>query len=167
MKFELIHHFDAEIDAFERIVYFDDELNKRLLKMPNVSNRVVKELEDKGDRARRRMFIEVAAAIPKEVRSLIGDKLGWHEESTLDKKRHIVEFEIQPTVKLPLECKGRYEMIPEAGGKVRRVITGDVNVKIPLLGKTVEKIIVSQLVTSFEEEEKIVKDYLREIAAKG
>lgn len=165
MKFELIHHFDADIATFEKAVYFDDELNKRLLKMPNVSNRVVKELEDKGDTARRLMFIEVAAAIPKEVRSLIGDKLGWHEVSTLDKKNHIVNFEIQPTVKLPLDCKGRYEMIPEAGNKVRRVITGEVNVKIPLLGKSVEKIIVSQLVASFEEEEGIVKSYLRELAA--
>lgn len=166
MNFELIHHFDADIATFERAVYFDDELNKRLTKMPNISARQVKALDDKGDSARRVMFIEAAAAMPAEVRKLLGEKFGWHEESTLDKKTHTVTFVILPTVKLPLECKGRYEMIPEGAGKVKRIITGDVKVKIPLLGKSIEKIIVSQLVTSFEQEEKIVKEYLKELTAK-
>lgn len=166
MNFELIHHFEADIDVFVKAVYFDEELNKRLLKMPNVSNRVVKELKDGPDRATRTMFIEVAAAVPKEARALLGDKLGWHEVSTLDKKKNLVEFEIQPTVKLPLECRGRYEMTAESGGKVRRVISGDVKVKIPLLGKTIEKIIVSQLVSSFEAEEGIVRAYMAELSKK-
>jgi hypothetical protein len=166
MEFELIHHFDCDIASFEKAVYFDEELNKRLLKMPNISDRQVKEIKDEGDHARRLMFIEAAAALPKEVRSILGEKFGWHEVSTLDKKTHTVTFEIQPTVKLPLECKGRYEMIAEGANKVKRVIKGEVKVKIPLLGKTVEKIVVSQLVTSFEQEEKIVRDYLAEIAKK-
>jgi hypothetical protein len=166
MKFELVHTFDADIETFQHAVFYDAELNKRLLKMPNVSDRVVKELEDKGDTATRLMFIEVAAAVPKEVRSILGDKLGWHEFATLDKKKHVISFEIKPTVKLPLECKGQYAMHPEGGGKIRRVISGDVNVKIPLLGKTIEKVIVGQLSTTFELDYEIVRDYVNELAGK-
>lgn len=164
MKFELVHLFDADVETMQQAVFYDAELNKRLLKMPNVSDRVVKELKDEGDFAKRVMFIEVAAAVPKEVRSILGDKLGWHEYATLDKKNHVIDFEIKPTVKLPLECRGRYAMHPEGNGKVRRVISGDVNVKIPLLGKTVEKVIVGQLSTTFELDYAIVRDYVNEIA---
>lgn len=167
MQFELIHHFDADLDAFVKTVYFDPELNKRLLKMKNISDRRVKELNDGPDKATRVMFIEVAAAIPKEVRSIVGERLGWNEVSTLDKKTNTITFEIQPTVKLPLECGGKYEMRQEAPGKILRRISGDVKVKIPLLGKTIEKIIVNQLVESFEQEQGIVKEYLAELKAKA
>ena len=44
MEFKLVHTFDAEINSYVDMVYFDEELNKRLLKMPNVSDRVVKDL---------------------------------------------------------------------------------------------------------------------------
>ena len=164
MEFKLVHTFEAEINSFVDAVYFDEELNKRLLKMPNVSNRVVKDLKRDGDKASRTMFIEVASAIPKEVRALIGDKLGWNEESTLDKKTNTVAFKILPTVKLPLECSGTYVMTADGPNKVKRVISGDVKVKIPFLGKTVEKLIVSQLIDSFEKEEIIVKEYLKDLA---
>jgi hypothetical protein len=164
MEFELIHHFECGLPAFVKAVYFDNELNKRLLKMKNISHREVKEIKDGPEKATRLMYIEAASAIPREVRALVGDKLSWNEVSTLDKKTNTVSFEIQPTMKLPLECKGRYEMSAEGSGKVRRVISGDVRVRIPLIGKTVEKFVVNQLVASFEEEEIIVRDYLREIA---
>ncbi len=166
MKFELIHHFDAEIDAFVKTVYFDDNLNQRLLKMKNISAREVKSIEDKGDTAERVVFIEAAAAIPKEARAIVGEKLGWNEHSRLDKRTRTVSFEIKPLIKVPLDCHGRYEMVPEADGRVRRVITGEVNVKVPLIGKTIEKFIVKALTESFEEEEVLVKEYLRETAGK-
>ncbi len=166
MEFELIHHFDADMDTFVQAVYFDQELNQRLAAMKNISAREVKSLVDKGDTAERVMFIEVAAALPKEARKFVGEKLGWNEVSTLDRRTNIVSWKIDPQVKLPLDCHGKYEMIAEGKGKVRRVITGEVKIRIPLVGKSIEKFVVNQLVESFEEEEILVKEYLRELAAR-
>lgn len=164
MKFELIHHFDADIDPFVKAVYFDDALNQALSSMKNISKREVKEITDGPEKAHRVMFIEVAAAIPKEARRFVGERLGWNEVSTLDKKTNVITWQIEPQVKLPIDCQGKYEMVAEGKGKVRRIITGEVKVKLPLVGKKLESFIVNQLVESFEEEEVLVKKFLRELA---
>jgi hypothetical protein len=85
---------------------------------------------------------ELSGAVTKVVDP---DRLTWVEDSTVDLRAHATRCEIRPDAYANL-LAGRYDASIEPDGRgARRVITGTIKVKVPLVGGKVERAIVSGL----------------------
>jgi hypothetical protein len=74
------------------------------------------------------------------------DKLTWVEDSTLDRTTHVTTFQILPdNYANLLEASGRITLqARDDGGTVRRT-GGELNVRVPFVGRKVEQAIISGL----------------------
>jgi hypothetical protein len=82
---------------------------------------------------------------PAAARVVSPDKLSWVEVSTLDRSAHAIDLRIEPDSYADrLRFTGSVELLDE-GATTRRVLDGDVRVKVPLVAGKVEGAVVSGL----------------------
>jgi hypothetical protein len=169
MKFELVHRFAATIADFERVLD-DGGLYERLQQaMPAIEKIEPLERVDEGGRVRRRVRYtpNTDGKIPSFGRSVVKPSmLRWIEESTYDRARHRFDYRILPN--LPeswrdrFQSQGSYELTQE-GSEVLRRIEGEVVVRVPLLGRTVEKLLVKEVTENFRAEAEAMSAMLRAV----
>jgi hypothetical protein len=85
-------------------------------------------------------------------------RITWVEESVHDLERHTVTFTMKPdnyADRLRFEGSSRFES--GGDGLTRRIAEGDVAVRVPLLGRSVEAAIVSGLREHLEAEVEVVE----------
>ncbi len=162
MKFHIDDHFDATLAEFERLLD-DPTLHERLAAaMPGLEKiELLERVEDAATIRRRLRFTpNTDGKIPAFGRSVIKPSmLSWIEESNFDKQRHRFDYRIFP--QLPESWRDRFEshgtyalssVSEGASGGVARRIEGEVVVRVPLLGRTVEKLLIREVTENFRAE---------------
>jgi hypothetical protein len=158
MKFEIEDRFDATLAELERLLD-DPSLYGHLERaMPGIEKIEPLERVDEGGRVRRRVRYtpRTEGKIPAFGRSVVKPSmLCWTEESTWDKARHRFDYRILPS--LPEAWRDRFEshgsyQLTEREGHVLRRIDGEIVVRVPLLGRTVEKLLVREVTDNFRAE---------------
>lgn len=87
-------------------------------------------------------------------------RLGWIEESTLDRRTHVTTWTIVPDhYGGLLRCAGTYTL-QAAGDVTIRVADADIKVSVPLVGGKVERAIISGLREHAEAEEAVMAAHL-------
>jgi hypothetical protein len=91
-------------------------------------------------------------------------KLSWVEESVHDLERFTVAFRMRPDHYADrLRSEGTARCQPAGDSVTRRVTSGDLAVRVPLVGRTVEGAIVSGLREHFAAEVEVVERLLAEL----
>ncbi|HJZ84150.1 MAG TPA: DUF2505 family protein [Polyangia bacterium] len=167
MKFELVHTFDTDLVNFEKAL-----LDPRLYDMLGRTMDGLKKIEelerhDDGKRVRRRVRSVPQTEVPAFARGkLKPEMLEWVEESTYDRELHRLEYRILPNIPERwhdrFRSQGTYSLT-EVGGKVRRVIDGEVVIKVSLIGGMAERYVVAQVKKNFEQEAEGLRAFLREV----
>jgi hypothetical protein len=91
------------------------------------------------------------------------EKLTWVEVSHHDRTSHTVRFELQPDHYADrFSCRGRYGLVadPADDGATIRTAKGEVKVRAPLVGSSVEKALVSGLREHLEAEADILATFV-------
>src|SRR5205823_463628 len=144
-RFTVENEFPVSVAAFEALLD-SPELPARLVKaMPGVD--AIEPLERHEDerevRRRVRYRPNVDGKIPAFGRAVVKPSmLEWVEESVWDKAAHNYRYRIVPN--LPeawrdrFDSHGRYQLTATTRG-VRRLIEGEIHVRVPLVGGLVEK----------------------------
>jgi hypothetical protein len=167
MKFQILDRFDGTLAEFERVLD-DPKLHDRLAQaMPGLLRIEPLERVDEGERVRRRVRYtpNTDGKIPSFGRSVVKPSmLAWVEESTFDKTRHRFEYRILPN--LPENWRDRFHsqgsyQLSQEGQKVLRRIEGEIVVRLPLLGGTVEKLLLRELKENFRAEADAMSAMLR------
>jgi Protein of unknown function (DUF2505) len=167
VKFEIAHRFQTTIADFERVL--DDPGLYDKLRLPGIEKIEPLERVDEGGRIRRRVRYtpNTDGKIPSFGRSVVKPSmLRWIEESTYDKGRHRFDYRILPN--LPdkwrdfFQSQGSYQLTQE-GAEVHRVIEGEIVVRVPLLGRTVEKLLVKEVTANFRAEAEAMSALLRAV----
>jgi hypothetical protein len=168
MKIELCHTFPCT-----RAVYEQKINNAKVLEMcdgrlPYLKSRKI--VETKEDAAKGTKFwrfrCEADYKMSEAARKVIGDKLGWFEESTFDAKEHRIDFKVTPDV-----LAGRYRsegeqlFIERDDGQMDRVMTVEITISIPIVGGMVEKTIAERLKETYAVEYEIQTEYFKGLAA--
>lgn len=94
-------------------------------------------------------------------------KLTWIDESTLDRRRHRVDFRMVPEHYVGrLACSGcyRFEEDPEEQGVTHQLMEGEVRVRYPMVGAVVERAIVMGLRQHLAEEAVVLERWAAERA---
>jgi hypothetical protein len=154
----------AELEALLDDPAFPAELARA---MPAVQAIEPLERRDDGERVHKRVQYtpNTDGKIPAFGRSVIKPSmLRWIEESTFHKAQHRYEYRILPN--LPeawrdrFDSHGSYQLV-QAGAQVERRIEGEVVVRVPLLGRTVEKLLVREVTDNFRAEAACVRALLQ------
>ena len=160
MKFHLEQRFGAAPDAVAR-TFVDPAFYAMLQDLPNLGRPEVLELEASGDRVRLRVRYRFTGNLSPAARRVVDpDRLTWVEAATHDLATRSVTFVLHPDhYASRLSCHGDYRFEPD-GDRTRRVVDGDLSVRFPLVGRAVERAIVSGLRDHLDDEVAIVEQFL-------
>lgn len=165
MDFEISHTFDAEREVVEKAM-FEPELASFLLQnMTLVTQIEVKEKNESGATIRRKVHYTPVPMIKKVGPTPVEPEwMAWVEHSEFDRSRHEIAFENVPVVKQIaelMEQKGTIRFEPAGPGKTRRVVSGVLRIRFPLLGRVAERIIYPNAEKILDEEAKAFNAYLK------
>lgn len=160
-KFSLEHSFPTiSVALFEK--YLNHPLlNEKLAAMPGYRTRSMEEQSEGPDGEISWKFKVVAGGqLPPAIQKILSeDMFAWWEESKFYPDEHCIRWSISPLFKqVSFNGNGIWRLEKEGKG-TRRVIEGEISVKIPFVGKLVENYLISELKRNFEVEPEIQKSF--------
>ena len=99
--------------------------------------------------------------LPAAVAKVTGTKkLIYEQENRLDRSTNTLHWQVFPAVvQDKVSAKGKMVMRAIPSG-VERVVDGDITVKIPIVGRKIEKLILGSVAQSYEHAAVITKQWL-------
>jgi hypothetical protein len=142
MQFELRETVGAPLDRVEAALLSEDFFD-RVGASPRIAAPVLLEEVEQGTVVLRRVAYRFTAGVTGAVRRVVDpEKMTWVDESHYDRTSHRATHEIVPDhyAKL-LHCTYEEILEPDGDGCVR-IAEGDLSVRVPLVGKRVERTII-------------------------
>jgi hypothetical protein len=145
MKFEIVQDLRAAPEAVDAALV-DPAFLARMDELPKLGSAEVVSQIREGDVVQQDVRYLFQAELSSAVTRVVDPKkLTWVERSTCDLAAHRTQCEIRPDNYGGL-LSGRYDsLIVAIETGARRTLTGEVKVKMPLVGGKVERAIVSGL----------------------
>jgi hypothetical protein len=164
------HEFECSEATLFDICFFDEEFNRRLyletLKFP-VWRVLEHHLTD--DKLERKVEVQPAIDnVPPALRKILGDRFGYVEEGTLDRRALRYRFRVIPAA-MPDKTTIKGELYAEKLGdaRVRRVVEFSIDVKVFGIGKMVEQKAIADTQESYDKMAAFLRGYLKEKAARS
>lgn len=144
MRFRIVQEFDVDAERVQA-AYLDPAFLETMGGLPKLGRPELLAQEEEGDIVRRRIRFHFAGELNSAVRAVVDPaKLSWVEESATHLRECRTTWTIHPDHygdKLASQGESRLEPVGE--GASRRTTTGEVKVKVFLVGGKVEAAIVS------------------------
>ena len=144
MRFRILQEFDAPPDRVQE-AYLDPAFLEAMGRLPKLGSPELLSDERDGDAVRRRIRFRFSGDLNSAVRAVLDpEKLTWVEESVTHLEDRRTSWTIRPDHYADkLASSGEFLIEPHAGGGSRRTSTGEVKVRVFLVGSKVEGAIVS------------------------
>lgn len=161
MKLYIENHMPVDAqhawDVFE-----SDEYKQRLQETTNVTQEVL-ETRTEGDLEIRRIRTEPDRELPGMVASAIGSKkLSYVQENRFDKAKGRMEWNVElDGIGDRVTVKGVTTCVPDGDG-CKRIIDGEITVRVPLVGRRIEKAVVAEFEKSMQRANEVALDLLRQ-----
>jgi len=164
MKFKFEHKFDVSVEHLEEAMFHQDLPAFLVDQMPSLKEMEVLERED-GEAVTKRKVRYVPVPLIKKVgpKKVPPEAMIWVEHSKYDKGARKMTFDNVPThpkVANLMTNEGTIEIRSLGDEKSERVMSGELKVKVPLLGRVAEKIIFKTAGKVIEEEAEALKKFL-------
>ncbi|MBN2724037.1 MAG: DUF2505 family protein [Deltaproteobacteria bacterium] len=166
MKFKIKQEFDYPITVVEEALFLDENIGSFLVnEMPSLIELEKIEIIRDDDSVKRKVRY-----LPKPLIKRVGTKkippeaMEWVEHSTYDLKTHVLKYSNIPThprIGKMFQNDGEI-LLEESGDKTVRTISGELKIKVPVVGAIAERIIFKTAKTVLEEEAQALKKYLVE-----
>jgi hypothetical protein len=167
VQFEIAHEFDIPLDALELAVISPNLVEKLGVKVRELRIGIdtIRERARslKGGVLERVWHYQANVKIPKFARPYVTREMcAWDEESTYALKKHRGEWSITPNVKPEwrkyFASHGTYEIQELGDGRSRRVIKGDLELRVRVVNTMAERLIFSEVKKAFEAEAATLRD---------
>ena len=141
--------------------FADPTLLAALATMPGLGRPELVARSDDGDTVQQDVrYAFVGDLSPAVTRVVDPGRLTWVEHSELDRNTHRTTYVIRPDHYADrLTCAGTVTLEPDGDG-TRRVVDGDLTVRVALVGSKVERAIVAGLRDHASAEERVVQAWL-------
>jgi hypothetical protein len=146
MHFELVQRLHGPLDVIEA-VFVNPEFLTELGSLHKLGSPVLLDQQEQGQKVRQRVRYRFVGELSPVVTKVIDpSRLTWVEDTTLDRSTHRTSWQILPdNYANLLSASGEITLTPGDGDTTVRRVTGDVNVRVPLVGRKAEAAIVSGL----------------------
>ncbi len=165
MKFEYRHSFDVSVDTLIETI-FDPDLAPFLTeKMTTiVSVEPLDRTEDDAKIVRRVKYMPEPMIKKIGPKKITPESMQWIEESTFDKSTKVLTFANVPThpkIRAKMTNAGKMAFHGRGADRSERIVSGELKIKFPLLGRIAEGIIAKNANKILDEEASVVAQYLR------
>lgn len=166
MRVSLTHRFACAPETLWE-VFDSDEFEEALGRETGVVRELATE-QVNGPVVERRRRTRLAQELPGVVKKVLGaDSLEWVELARLNRERNRLEW----AVEMPRAVASRVDVhgttrVRADGDESIRTITGEISVRIPVVGGRVEAIVAKSLTESYEAAARIAREIL-EARAQG
>ena len=159
MRLELTHPLPASSDAVWQLV-FSDEFSSALDQRTGVRREKVAD-ELKSGKQHTSFRIVHSEPLPKVAAKAMGSNtLVYFQDQVIDEATKTVHWRVRlPSLGSKIQASGTYRLEAVAD-RCQRVVSGDISVRIPLIGGRVEKEIVKKLSASYDDSAKFIRQWL-------
>jgi len=147
--FHISHEFSGPQERFWQ-AYFHRDYLEALREVTGMGPAEELELEVTDQRVVRRVRREPRRQIPAFVRKVTGANLVFEEREELDRTTCRMACQIYRAGADELIMLGDYSTAPVAEGRFRRVFAGSIDVRVPLVGGRIERLILADMTRTFE-----------------
>jgi hypothetical protein len=148
-EFRFEHVFAGRADDYWW-AFFDEGCTRQQFDAVGVRGFEIIELSDNGDEVVRILEVSPARDLPGFIRKLTGASLRYTETSRLDRRSGIATTEVVPaTLSGRVELRGTHRLEPVDADHVRRVFTGTIAARVPLVGKRIETAVLADMEKSY------------------
>jgi hypothetical protein len=164
MRFEIAHEFDIPLDALELAVLSPELLGRLRPKLGGTVERAEqKEHAIDDGKLTRLWFFQANIPIPSFAKPHVTKEMcAWDQRSVYDLKSHESKWTIRPNIKPDWQkyfhAEGTYQLVPLDRGRTRRVVTGNVELHVPVVRQVAERMIVGEVKKNFEAEAETLRD---------
>jgi len=167
VHFEIVHEFDIPLDALELAVISPtlvDRLGPKLTGMKlGIESVKQNAFEVKDGRVDRVWHYQANVKIPAFARGVVTREMcAWDEHSVYELKQHRSSWRIQPNIKPEWQkyfsSQGTYSVMPMGDGRAKRVVEGDIELRVPVVRQVAERMIVNEVKKTFEAEAATLRD---------
>ena len=170
MKLDMVHSFACSRDTYETNINNPELLQMCEGRLPYLKSRVLAESKEGPgpDEHYWKFRVEADYKMPEAAKKMIGERLGWFEESVFDRKQHLVRFKVLPDFfKGRYSCEGEQLFVETGADTFDRVMTVELEVGVLLVGRMVEKHILERLKETYAVEHEIQKEFFAKLRARG
>ena len=167
VHFEIAHEFDIPLDALELAVVSPslvDKLGAKVRELGGGIETIRERTRSWKDGVLERVWhYQANIRIPQFARAYVTREMcAWDEQSVYQMSRHQGQWTITPNVKPEwrkyFSSSGTYEILPLGGGRSRRVIKGELELRVRVVRQMAERLIVSEVKKAFEAEAATLRD---------
>ena len=164
MRFEIVHEFEIPLDALELAVLSPQLWEKLAARLKNIEE-IKQTKHDLEEGVLDRVWsFQANVKIPAFAERYVTKEMcAWKEHTHYSIAKHASDWTIEPNVKAEwqkyFESSGSYELVPGANGMTKRVVTGNLELKVPRgLRELGERMIVSEVKKTFDAEAATLRD---------
>lgn len=160
VRFRIEQRFPGPLQAVEDAL-IDPAYLRRLSELPKLGQPELLDRSEDGHLVLMSVRYRFVGEVSSAVRAVVDPaRLGWIEESTLDRRTHVTTWTIVPDhYGGLLRCGGTYTL-SEEGEATLRTADAEIKVSVPLVGGKVERAIVSGLEEHAEAEVAVMAAHL-------
>jgi len=161
-RYRFIQYFDYDIETVVYLLMENETPLYDLVDLPNVSTSKPIEEQDRGDK----VFIKnewcVHGQIPRAAQKIIRpEMLTFIEDSVWDRKKRVYSTKVLPHhFKRQVNCRHKCEYFDNGDGRTKRIVSGFLEVKIPVIGQIFELAVIKYIKQNAEADYDITKKML-------
>ena len=171
MKFEIVQVINHPLEIVEKVLLSKDYIEYLKKNHSQVEEINIEEYKEEGNIIKRRIYYQPKRIIEKILSYEIPkEAMAWIEVSSYDKSKHEMEFDNLPVkhkVRELMINRGTMRLEPSSGNKTKRIIKGELKIKVFMIGKVAEKIIYQKAEKILEEEVRCLENYIEELKSEG
>lgn len=165
MKFEYKHTFEVDVDTLIASMFHPELPPVLLAQMTTVKTIEVLERRETDETLVRRVrYVPVPSIKKIGPKTITPESMQWVEESSLDKARRVMTFDNVPThpkVREKMTNHGTVEFRSLGPARSERIMSGELKIKFPILGRIAEGIIAKNAEKILDEEAKVLAAWMR------
>jgi hypothetical protein len=165
VHFDIVHEFDIPLDALELAVISPGLVDKLGAQLARVNiERVSQKVHTLKNGVLERVWsYQANIKIPEFAKKFVTREMcAWDERSRYELKSHSSAWTIVPNVKPEwkkyFSASGSYALIAAGDGRTKRVVQGELQLHVPLVGQVAERMIVNEVRKTFEAEAVTLRD---------
>ena len=161
VKLNVQHIFNCSMETYWSM--FWDPAYGEMLERETGMQREVLWMREEGPLKVYRVKFIPNADLPAPIAKIAGTKkLIYEQENRLNTETNVMQWQVFPAVvKDKVSAKGTMAMTTVSNG-VQRIVDGEVTVRVPLVGKKIEKAIMASVISSYEQAAQITQKWLDE-----
>ena len=159
MLFKLEHSLPADVNYAWSVIMSEEFFSKSYAR--SGIERTLLSSEERDGKLYTVIRVKVLEPMPKMAAKVLGTaQLQWTQQQVIDHATHTMHWKINIPNAKQVSAQGTFRLMSN-GSLCTRIVDGDVQVKIPIVGRKAEEHVCAKLRKSYEESARFTQEWLQ------